>query len=131
VPSAQNGAQSTATNPRVQLQQEQASQQFGQPQAAPNSCVQNPANPGIPTSIAPVNSGTLVIGSLCGTPADTAGLLPGDVITAVNSHQVSSPVSLMAVLGTLPAGSHVKLTWVTPADHTVSRTITLAPAPPK
>jgi S1-C subfamily serine protease len=132
VSSGQNGAQSTATNPHVQLQQEEASQQtFGQRGTAPNTCVPNDANAGIPARIAPVNSGTLVLGSLCGTPADNAGLLPGDVITKVDGHQVTSPVTLMTVLGSLRAGSHVTITWVTPSDQMVTRTITLAPAPPK
>jgi S1-C subfamily serine protease len=132
VPSGPNGAQSNATSPRVQLQQEESNQQTpgGQPQAAPNSCVPNDSDPGIPTSIASVSTGTLVIGSLCNTPAASAGLLPGDVITAVNGHQVGSPVSLMTVLRTIPGGSHVTLTWVTPSDQTVTKTITLASAPP-
>ena len=72
-----------------------------------------------------------MIGSLCGGPAAAAGLLPGDVITAVNGQHVTSPVSLMTVLGTMQAGSHVTITWVTPSDQALTRTITLAPAPPK
>jgi S1-C subfamily serine protease len=131
VPSGQNGAQSTATDPRVQLRQEQANQAtFGQPAQAPNSCVPNDSSPGIPASIAPVGSGTLVIGSLCKTPAANAGLLPGDVITRVDGHQVTSPSSLMTVLRTVRGGSKVTMTWVTPADQTVTKTITLASAPP-
>jgi S1-C subfamily serine protease len=132
VPSGPNGAQSTATSPRTQLQQEQANQQqFGGAAPQPSSCVLNDANPGIPTSIAPVSAGTLVIGSLCNTPAATAGLLPGDVITKVNSQQVTSPASLMTVLKTVRGGANVSLTWVTPSDQTVTRTLTLASAPPQ
>ena len=132
VPSGPNGAQSNATNPRVQLQQEKSNQQTfgGQPPTAPNSCVSNDSNPGIPASVAPVSSGTLVIGSLCSTPAATAGLLPGDVITAVNGHRVSSPSSLMTVLKTIRGGSNVTITWVTTSDQTMTKTITLASAPP-
>jgi S1-C subfamily serine protease len=132
VPSGPNGAQSTATDPRVQLRQEEANQQpFGQPGTAPNSCVPAGSNAGIPARIAPVNSGTLVLGSLCGAPAANAGLLPGDVITGVSGHQVSSPITLMTVLSTVRGGSHVTITWVTPSDQTVTRTITVASAPPK
>jgi S1-C subfamily serine protease len=133
VPSGPNGAQSTATNPQVQLQQEKANQQQqgGAPGTAPNTCVSNDSGSGIPASIAPVKSGTLVLGSLCGAPAAMAGLLPGDVITGVNGHQISSPVTLMTVLGNVRGGSHVTITWVTPSDQTVTRTITVASAPPK
>ena len=132
VPSGPNGAQSTSTSPRVQLQQEEANQQAsGQQGFAPNGCVANGSNPGIPASIAPVRAGTLVLGSLCQTPAATAGLLPGDVITKVNSQQVTSPASLMTVLGTVRGGANVTLTWVTPSDQTVTRTLTLASAPPQ
>ena len=132
VPSGPNGAQSNATNPRVQLQQEESNQQTlgGQTPTAPNSCVSNDSNPGIPASVAPVSSGTLVIGSLCSTPAAAAGLLPGDVITAVNGHRVSSPASLMTVLKTIRGGSNVTITWVTTSDQTMTKTITLASAPP-
>jgi S1-C subfamily serine protease len=132
VPSGPNGAQSNDTNPRVQLRQEQANQQrFGQLQPAPNSCVSSDASAGIPTAIAPVNTGTLVIGSLCKTPAASAGLLPGDVITRVNSQQVTSPASLMTVLRTVRGGSRVTITWVTPSDQSVTRTLTLGSAPPQ
>jgi S1-C subfamily serine protease len=132
VPSGPNGAQSTSTSPRVQLQQQEANQQaFGQQGSAPNSCVPPGTNPAAPASIAPVSAGTLVLGSLCQTPAATAGLLPGDVITKVNSQQVTSPASLMKVLRTVRGGANVTLTWVTPADQTVTRTLTLASAPPQ
>jgi S1-C subfamily serine protease len=132
VPSGPNGAQSTATDPRAQLRQEETNQQpYGQPGTAPNSCVANDSNAGLPASVAPVQSGTLVLGSLCGTPAGNAGLLPGDVITGVNGHQISSPVTLMTVLKTVRGGSKVTITWVTPSDQAVTRTIIVASAPPQ
>jgi S1-C subfamily serine protease len=132
VPSGRNGAQSTATSPSVQLRQEEANQQsFGQPTPSPSGCVQNNGSPGVPTKIAPVGSGTLVLGSLCQTPAASAGLVAGDVIIRVNSQQVSSPASLMNILKAVRGGSSVSLTWVTPSDQTVTRTITLAAAPPQ
>lgn len=132
VPSDPNGAQSTATSPRVQLQQEEAIQQnLGQQGFGTNNCVPNDTNAGIPASIAPVSAGTLVLGSLCNTPAATAGLVPGDVITKVNGQQVGSPASLMTLLSTVPGGAQVSLTWVTPSDQTMTRTVRLASAPPK
>jgi S1-C subfamily serine protease len=132
VPSGRNGAQSTATSPSVQLRQQEANQQsFGQTTPAPNACLQSNQSPGVPAKIAPVNSGTLVLGSLCQTPAAAVGLIPGDVITRVGSQQVSSPASLMNILRTVRGGSSISLTWVTPSDQAVTRTITLAPAPPQ
>ena len=57
-----------------------------------------PATPATPTwpcppSIAPVSSGTLVDGTICGSPAASAGITGGSVITAVNGQpgRVSRP----------------------------------------
>ena len=132
VPSGPNNTQSSETDPHVQLQQQKANRQTpGQPGTAPNTCVEPGTDPGIPGSVAPVNSGTLVLGSICGGPAAAAGLVPGDVITKVSGSQVTSPVTLMTVLGNFRGGSHVTITWVTPSDQTVTRTVTLQSAPPK
>ena len=132
VPSGRNGAQSTATSPTVQLQQQQANeQQLGQATPAPSGCLQSNASPGVPTRIAPVSSGTLVLGALCQTPAATVGLIAGDVIIKVDNHQVSSPASLMKILKGVRGGSTVSLTWVTPSDQTVTRAMTLDSAPPQ
>jgi S1-C subfamily serine protease len=132
VPSGANGAQSTESNPNLQLQQEeQADQGFGQGATAPDTCVASSQNPGIPAKVAPVSTGTLVLGALCGTPADTARLIPGDVIVKVGSQQVTSPASLMNILQAVPGGHSVMLTWVTPDDQTVTRSITLTSAPPQ
>ena len=44
-------------------------QSFGQTSPAPSTCLQSNGAAGVPTKIAPVTSGTLVLGSLCETPA--------------------------------------------------------------
>jgi S1-C subfamily serine protease len=132
VPSGPNGAQSTKTSPAAQLRQERANQPFGQQSnPAPSGCVQSDANAGVPSRIAPVNSGTLVLGALCQTSAANAGVSAGDVITRVNNQAVSSPASLMNILQGFHSGASVKLTWVTPNDQSVTRTITLSGAPPQ
>jgi S1-C subfamily serine protease len=130
VPSGPNGTQSTTTNPSEQLRQ-QESNAAGQYSPAPSGCVQNDQEAGIPTKIAPVGSGTLVLGALCNTSAATAGINAGDVITGVDNRAVSSPESLMDILQGIRAGASVKLTWVTPQDQSVSRTVTLTSAPPQ
>ena len=131
VPSGPNGTQSRTTDPSTQLHQQESSLPYGQFTPAPSGCVQNDQNAGIPTKIAPVSSGTLVLGALCQTSAATAGIVAGDVITKVNNQPVSSPESLMDILQRFRAGSSVKLTWVTPGDQTVTRSVMLTPAPPQ
>ena len=129
------GQQSTQTNPRSQLrQQEQNDSQggFGGSQfpSSPSQCLTSDGNAGVPQRIAPVTSGTLILGSLCGTPASQAGIASGDVITSVNGHAVTSPASLVTILSVLHKGQSVSVTWVTPSDQTVSKSMTLAAAPP-
>jgi S1-C subfamily serine protease len=131
-----NGQQSTQSNPQSQLQQQEQNNQqnsFGGGQfggAPAGQCLTSDGNAGTPNKIAPVSSGTLILGSLCGTPAATAGIGSGDVITGVNGHSVSSPASLVSILSTLHKGQSVNVTWVTPSDQTVSKSMTLAAAPP-
>ena len=131
VPSGKNETQSTETSPQAQLQQEEAQQPNGsEVNPSPQSCVQNDQTPGAPPKIAPVSAGTLVLGSLCQTPAAAAGIEAGDVITRVNGQQVTSPASLMTILLAIHGGTKISLTWVTPSDQTMTRTMTLASAPP-
>ncbi len=132
VPSGPNGTQSTQTSPAVQLRdQRQAMQAQGIPIGnASNQCLNYNGQQNLPAKIAPVSSGTLVLGALCATPASQAGLIPGDVITKVNTKPVSSPASLMDILQAIRSGTSVKLSWVTPTDQAMSQTITLAAAPP-
>jgi S1-C subfamily serine protease len=126
-----NGSQSTETSPQAQLQQQEASQPQDQFGAGPqNGCV-NGNQGGVPASIAPVPSGTLILGVICGTPAAQDGMASGDVITSVAGQQVSSPASLMSIMQGVHGGSSVKITWVTPSDQTISKTLTVAAAPPQ
>ena len=132
VPSGSNGGQSNAVSPHKQLQQEESAPgSTRQANPAPNACVQSAQSPGIPTRIAPVGSGTLVLGSLCNTPAALAGITAGDVITRVNSQAISSPASLMHTLLGIHSGTRITLTWVTPSGQTQTRNMTLALAPPQ
>ena len=97
----------------AQQQRSQLSQQssgFGIPGSG--QCLQNDQNAGVPQNIAPVGTGTLVLGSLCGTPSARAGIVAGDVITAVGGHAVGSPDSLTAILQHYRPGTTVSVTWV-------------------
>jgi S1-C subfamily serine protease len=138
VASGSNGQQSTDSSPNGQLQQqEQAANQnnqgLGGTQFPPagTACLANDANPGIPSQIASVSSGTLVLGALCGTPASSVGMIPGDVITSLGGKAVSSPSSLVGILGVLHNGQTVSVTWATPSGSTTTKSMTLIAAPPQ
>lgn len=69
-----------------------------------------------------------VVGVLDGTPAATAGLAAGDVITAVDGVPVSS--SLSALLATYSPGDTVTLTWtVASSGESTSAPVTLIAGP--
>ncbi len=71
--------------------------------------------PGCPTAVAPVDSGALVDGVLCGTGAEAAGISAGDVIITADGRAVSSPDGLTAIVSDFRPGSVVEITWVSPA----------------
>jgi S1-C subfamily serine protease len=126
-------AASQATDPaqQRQLQQQQDQQGSGFPvQPSGPACMANDLNAGVPTHIAPVDSGALVIGELCGTPADKAGIIAGDVITVVAGHSVTSPVQLTNIMGGLRPGTSVQVTWVDVSGHRHTGTLVLVQAPP-
>ncbi len=94
------------------------------------SCYTSDANLSTPSSIASVNSGTLVLGTICDSPATSVGLTAGSVITSVNGQAVSSPDSLAAILAKFKPGASISLTWVTPSGQTKTGTVTLTAGPP-
>ncbi len=94
------------------------------------SCYTNDANLSAPSTIAAVNSGTLVLGTICGSPATSAGLTAGSVITGVNGQAVGSPDSLAAILKKFKPGTSISVTWVTPSGQTKTGTVTLTAGPP-
>ncbi len=102
----------------------------GSPNGNGESCYSNNASLTVPRTIASVNSGTLVLGTICGSPADSAGLTAGSVITSVNGQTVGSPASLSSVVSKYQPGAHISLTWVTPSGQTKTGTLTLTAGPP-
>jgi S1-C subfamily serine protease len=94
------------------------------------SCYSSNASLTVPQTIASVNSGTLVLGTICGSPADSAGLTAGSVITSVDGQTVGSPASLTGVVSKSRPGAHISLTWVTPSGQTKTDTLTLTAGPP-
>ncbi|HEV7623820.1 MAG TPA: trypsin-like peptidase domain-containing protein [Amnibacterium sp.] len=75
-------------------------------------------------------AGAAVAQVLSGTPAASAGLAAGDVITAVNGRTVDSASTLTSLLHSYSPGDKVSVTYsdTTGASHTVHVTLTTGPA---
>src|SRR6266700_847962 len=93
-------------------------------------CYTSDANLPVPSTIAPVSSGTLVVGTICSSPAATAGVTAGSVVTSVNGQPVGAPQSLHNKLAQFRPGNTVSLTWVTPSGQRKTGTLTLTAGPP-
>ena len=131
--------QSSSSDPQQQAaaqQQQQPGNGFGGfgngfgGNGSSQSCYTNDANLPVPSTIAPVNSGTLVIGTICGSPAATAGVTAGSVVTSVNGQAVGAPQTLHGALAKFRPGATVSLTWVTPSGQHKTANVTLTPGPP-
>ena len=94
------------------------------------SCYSNDSDLPVPNTIAPVSSGTLVVGTICGSPAAVAGVSAGSVITSVNGQAVGAPQTLHDALSKFRPGDTVSLTWVTPSGQHKTATMTLTAGPP-
>jgi S1-C subfamily serine protease len=84
-----------------------------------------------PSSIAPVSSGTLILGVICGGPAAGAGITAGSVITAINGQAVGSPDDLTSVVSKYPPGTTISVTWVNPSGQRTTSSIHLTAGPPQ
>ena len=80
-------------------------------------------------STAPVNSGALVCNVYRGTPAQSAGVSAGDVITTLNGTSVTSAESLTTAMQSKRPGGSVSLTWVDTSGQSHTATIALAVGP--
>ena len=94
------------------------------------SCYTSDANLSVPSTIASVNSGTLVLGTICDSPATAAGLTAGSVITSIDGQTVGSPQSLANIMAKLRPGDTVPVTWVTPDNQNKSGNLALIAGPP-
>jgi len=81
-------------------------------------------------NVANVNSGTLILGTICGGPAAAAGMTAGSVITAVNGQAIGSPENLMGVVSKYRPGTTISVTWVSPSGQRSVSSITLKVGPP-
>ena len=119
----------TTASPRAQAAEERSLGTDPVGSASQIGCLPTEAGAGVPASVAPVDSGALVDGVLCGTAADAAGLTAGDVIITADGRAVSSPDALTAIIDACRPGSVVTVTWVSPSDATRSSRVRLDAAP--
>ena len=115
------------TSPQDQAQQGQ--QRYGS--GGGQGCSASNAGLAAPSAIAPVSSGVLVDGTICGSPAAQSGLTGGAVITAINGQSVGSPDQLSVVLAPFRPGDTISVTWVSPAGQRTTSSIRLAAGPPQ
>jgi S1-C subfamily serine protease len=94
------------------------------------SCYTNDSNLPTPSAIAPVSSGTLVVGTICGSPAAGAGVAAGSVITGMDGQAIGAPQTLHAEIAKHRPGEVVSLTWVTPSGQHKTASVTLTAGPP-
>jgi S1-C subfamily serine protease len=118
------------SNPQAQAQQQEQQQQQNGFSGSP-ACYTSNANLTVPSTIAPVNSGTLIEGTICGSPAAQAGLTGGAVITAVNGQAVGSPDDLSHVLARFHPGDTISVTWVSPSGQRTTSSLRLTAGPPQ
>ncbi len=96
-----------------------------------SGCVSNDVNLGVPSSIANVSSGTLILGVICTSPAAGAGMTAGSVITAISGQAIGSPQDLASVLSKYRPGDTISVTWVSPSGQRTTSSIHLASGPPQ
>jgi S1-C subfamily serine protease len=75
--------------------------------------------------------GVLVGGVVSSGPVARAGLVAGDVLTALNGHSIASPAKLVSALLVHHPGEKIKLTWSDASGEKHTATITLASGPPQ
>jgi S1-C subfamily serine protease len=77
----------------------------------------------------PSGTGATVAEVIPGSPAASAGLAAGDVITGVAGHPVSSPSGVQSDLEGRHPGDHVTISWTGQAGQATSATVVLTTGP--
>ena len=120
----------SSSSPQAQAQQEEQQQNGGGSGSSP-ACYTSNADLTVPSVIAPVSSGTLIVGTICGSPAASAGMTGGAVITAVNGQAVGSPDDLTGILSRFHPGDTISVTWVSPSGQRSTSSLHLSAGPPQ
>jgi S1-C subfamily serine protease len=95
-----------------------------------SGCYTSDQNLAAPQSIANVDSGTLILGTICSSPAAAAGMTAGSVITAVNGQAIGSPDSLTSTVSKFRPGDTISVTWVSPSGQHETSSLKLTAGPP-
>jgi S1-C subfamily serine protease len=120
----------SSSSPQAQAQQQENGGGYG---GSGNSqaCYTSNSDLSVPSAIAPVSSGTLIEGTICGSPAASAGMTGGAVITAVNGRAVGSPDDLAGILARFHPGDTISVTWVSPSGQRSTSSLHLTAGPPQ
>jgi S1-C subfamily serine protease len=118
------------SDPQAQAQQ-QGQQNCAAGSGSAPQCYTSNSDLSAPSAIAPVSSGTLIIGTICGSPAASAGMTGGAVITAVNGQAVGSPDDLAGILARFHPGEVISVTWVSPSGKRTTSSLHLTAGPPQ
>ena len=118
------------SSPQAQAQQEQQNGGFSGSGNSPQ-CYTSNSGLTVPSTIAPASSGTLIIGTICGSPAASAGMTGGAVITSVNGQAVGSPDDLIGILSRFHPGDTISVTWVSPSGQRTTSSMHLTAGPPQ
>jgi S1-C subfamily serine protease len=121
----------SSSSPQAQAQQQEQQNGGSGGTGSTPACYQSNADLAVPPAIAPVSSGTLIVGTICGSPAASAGMTGGAVITAVNGKAVGSPDALGSILARFHPGDTISVTWVSPSGQRTTRSLHLAAGPPQ
>ena len=122
-------ATSSSSNPQQQAADEA---QAGGRQASGggSSCQTTNQQAGVPAHVAPIAAGALILGVLCDTAAQSAGMVPGDVITSVAGQPITTPDSLTTITARYHPNDVVSVTWVSldGVEHTTRMMLGAGPA---
>jgi S1-C subfamily serine protease len=94
------------------------------------NCYTSDRNLTTPTSIANVSTGTLILGVICDSPAEAAGITAGSVITAVNGQAIGAPDDLTSVVSKYRPGTTISVTWVSASGKQTTSSLKLTAGPP-
>jgi S1-C subfamily serine protease len=74
-------------------------------------------------------SGVQIEGALSGSPAASAGLSAGDVITSIGGQSVTSATQMQSIIAGYHPGDKVSISWTDASGQTQTATVTFASGP--
>jgi S1-C subfamily serine protease len=122
-------ATSDSSDPHQQAADE-AQARKGQTGTGTNACSTSNQQSGVPARVAPIAAGALIVGVVCDSAADSARMVPGDVITSVDRQPITTPGSLTTIAGKYHPGDVVSVLWVSRngIEHTTKMQLGEGPA---